>query len=140
MWLIIGQMPIKAGWWDTSLALWDFSQNNEHCFSLASFLQCPHFRSSCPELFCKKGVLKDFAKFTGASSGAGVSCEFCEILNTFIRRTPLAFAPIEVSYTNTVCNKSASVAWICLVSFYGGAKDFISTCIFLRIITFFNKI
>ena len=30
--------------------------------------------------------------------------------------------------------------WICLVSFYGGAKDFISTCVFLRRITFFIKI
>ena len=23
------------------------------------------YRSSCPEVFCKKGVLKNFAKFTG---------------------------------------------------------------------------
>ena len=23
------------------------------------------FKSSCPEVFCKKGVLKNFAKFTG---------------------------------------------------------------------------
>ena len=23
------------------------------------------FRSSCPEVFCKKGVLRNFAKFTG---------------------------------------------------------------------------
>ena len=30
--------------------------------------------------------------------------------------------------------------WICLVSFYGGAKDFISTWVFLRRITFFIKI
>ena len=52
----------------------------------------------------------------------------------------LAFAPIEIFYSHTVCNKSAAEAWICLVSFYGGAKDFIFTCIFLKIITFFIKI
>ena len=44
------------------------------------------------------------------------------------------------SILNTVYNKSAAEAWICLVSFYGGAKDFIFTCIFLKIITFFIKI
>ena len=31
-----------------------------------------------------------------------------------------AFAPIKISYSNTVCNKSAAEAWIYLVSFYGG--------------------
>ena len=57
--------------------------------SLALVLQCPHFRSSRPELFCKKGALKNFAKFTGVSFGAGVSCEFCKILkNTFFQRIP----------------------------------------------------
>ena len=29
------------------------------------FLEVPLFRSSCPEVFCKKGVLNNFAKFTG---------------------------------------------------------------------------
>ena len=38
-----------------------------------------------------------------------------------------------------LCNKSVAEAGICLVSFYGGAKDFIFTCISLRIITFFFK-
>ena len=107
--------------------------------SLALSLKCLHFRSSRPELFFRKGVLEKFTKFTG------VSCEFCKILkNTFFRRTRqrlfLAFAPIEVTYTNTVHNKLAAEAWICLVSFYSGVKDFIFTCIFLRIITFFIKI
>ena len=138
MWLIAGQMPIKAGWRDAFLAFWDFSRSNKHCIQLsttcfASLLQCPHFRSSRPELFCKKGVLKKFAKFIGVSSGRGVSCEICDILkNTFFRRTP----PVTASCTN----KSAAEAWICLVYFYGGAKDFISTCIFLKITTFFIKI
>ena len=52
----------------------------------------------------------------------------------------LAFASIGIFYSNTVCNKSAAGAWTCLVSSYGGANDFISTCIFLKIITFFIKI
>ena len=61
--------------------------------SLVSFLECPHFRSSHPELFCKKVVPKNFPKFTGVSSGTGVSCEFCESLkNTFFHRTPPAAA------------------------------------------------
>ena len=68
-----------------SLALCDFAEaisiactslQQKHSISLASFLQCPHFRSSRPELFCKRGALKNFAKFTGVSSGTGVSCEF----------------------------------------------------------------
>ena len=41
--------------------------------SLASLLKCPHFRSSRPELFYKRGALKNFAKFTDVSSGTGVS-------------------------------------------------------------------
>ena len=33
---------------------------------LRAFLTLPsHFRNSCPEMFCKKGVLRNFAKFTG---------------------------------------------------------------------------
>ena len=49
--------------------------------SLASLLKYLHFRSSCPELFCKKDVLKNFTKFTGVSSGTGISCEFCDTLD-----------------------------------------------------------
>ena len=108
--------------------------------SLSSLLQCPHFRSSCLELFCKKSVLKNFAKFTDVSSGTGVSCEFSNILkNTFFCRTsPVTASGICTNqdfYSNTVCNKSAAEAWICLVSFYGKAKE----CMFLRIVTFFIK-
>ena len=55
-----------------------------------SLLKCPHFRSSRPELFCQRGILKNFAKFTGVFSGTGVSCKFCYILkNTFFpQNTP----------------------------------------------------
>ena len=89
MWLIVGQMPIKAGWWDSSLAIWDFSQSNKHCIELStantiyicrSVISISAFRSSHPELFCKKGVLKTFPKFTGVSSATRVFCEVCKIL------------------------------------------------------------
>ena len=97
------------------------------------------------KLFYKKVVLKNFAKFTGVFSATGVSSEFCDILkNTFfaehLQWLLLAFASIEISYSNTVCNKSAAEEWTCLVSFYGGAKDFVFTCMFCRIIFFFIKI
>ena len=59
-------------------------------------------RSSLPEMFCKKCVLRNFTKFTGKhlpqslffNKVAGLrrelfSCEFCEISkNTFTCRTP----------------------------------------------------
>ena len=61
-----------------------------------------NFRSSRPEVFCKRGVLKNFSKFTGKhlcqslflDKVAGLrqvfSCEFCQISkNTFFYRTPL---------------------------------------------------
>ena len=32
MWLIVGQLPIKAGWWDAPLALWDFSWSNKQSY------------------------------------------------------------------------------------------------------------
>ena len=74
-------MPIKAGWRDASLALWDFSRNNKHYIHLST----------------TKVIY--FSRFFFAMS---------------------AFAPIEISYSDTVCNKSAAETWICLVSFYGG--------------------
>ena len=30
VWLIVGQLPIKAGWWNAPLALRDFSRRNKH--------------------------------------------------------------------------------------------------------------
>ena len=51
------------------------------------------FRRSRPELFCKKGDLENFAKFTGVSSSTGVPCEFYEILKKdFFRKTPTVAA------------------------------------------------
>ena len=65
------------------------SLQQRRSISLASFLQCPHFRNIRLELFCKNRFLKSFAKFIGISSGTGVSCEFYEILkNPFFHKTP----------------------------------------------------
>ena len=71
-------------------------------------------RSSRPDVFCKKGVLRNFAKFTGKhlcqslffncrleacnfikkeSLAQAFSCEFCEISKyNFLHRTPLVAA------------------------------------------------
>ena len=65
-------------------------------------------RSSRPEVFCKKVVLRNFAKFTGKqlcqrpqayifikkeTLAQVFSCEFCKISkNTFLCRTPLVAA------------------------------------------------
>ena len=111
--------------------------------SLASLLKCPHFRSSLPELFCKRGVFcKIHRCFVWHRIFLWILRHFKE--NFFsaehLKWLLLAFAPIEIFYSHTLCNKSAAEAWICLVSFHGGAKDFIFTSIFLKIITFFIKI
>ena len=62
---------------------------SESCIWCAEKL---NVRSSHPEVFCKKGVLKNFAKFTGLACNfikketltQVLSCEFCEISeNTF---------------------------------------------------------
>ena len=120
-------MSIKAGWWDSSLAIWDFSRNNKYCIELStanaiylsrSVIAISDFRSSHSELFCKKGILETFSKFTSISSATEVFCEFCKILKKtffFVKHLQwlhLAFAPIRISYSNTVCNKSAAEAWI----------------------------
>ena len=78
-------------------------------------------KSSRPEVFCKKGVLGNFTKFTGKhlcqslflNKVAGLcnfikketlaqvfSCEFCEISkNTFSYRTPLVAASDDNTLT-----------------------------------------
>ena len=139
-------MLIKTGWWDSSLALWDFSQSNKHCiqlstkntiYTLASLLQYPLLEAVVRSCSVKKGPLKNFAKFTGVSSGTGVSCEFCEILKeTFFRKTA-AVAAFRICTIRDLLNRQLRRERF--VSFYGGAKDFIFTCIFLRIITIFIK-
>ena len=51
------------------------------------------YKSSRLEVFCKKGVLRNFAKFTGKHLCQVLSCEFCEIAeNIFSYRTPLVAA------------------------------------------------
>ena len=56
-------------------------------------------RSSRPEVFCKKGVLKNFANFSFIKKetlAQVFSCEFCEIFkNTFFYLTP----PVAASAT-----------------------------------------
>ena len=107
--------------------------------SLVSFLQCPHFRSS-------RRVPKDFAKFTGVSSGTGVSCEFCEILKISMNTSSGWFwhlhqsrFPILILYAINRHLRRQYVQFLSMVE-NDGAKDFIFTFIFFRIISFFVKI
>ena len=70
----------------------------KHCIQLSTtnaiyishfLIAMSAFQKHCPEVFCKKGVLKNFARFTGVSSGTEISCKFCDILkNAFFLRTP----------------------------------------------------
>ena len=106
-------LPSRSGILVEGISIASTSLQQRQSISLVLFLQCPHFKSSRPASFCKKGVFKNFAKFTDAFSGTSVSCcKFCEILkDTFFHRIPpTVFAPIEISYSNTVCNKSATEA------------------------------
>ena len=75
-------LPSPSGILAEAISIAFTSLQQIQSISLASLLQCPHF--SRQELFYKKGVLKNFAKVTGVSSGTGVSSEICNILkNTF---------------------------------------------------------
>ena len=85
-------------------------------------------RSSRPEVFRKKGVLKNFAKFTGkhlyhsfffnnvagtAPAATLFSCEFCEIFNnTYLYRTPLMVAS-EAQYDSWKRNTVYETLKIC---------------------------
>ena len=99
-----------------------------HSVNITEFIT--NIRSSLPEKFCKKGVLRNFAKFTGKhlyqilflnkvaglacnfikkeSLAQVLSCEFCEFSkNTFFYRTPqvaaskiTVFKKIRDSLTN----------------------------------------
>ena len=83
------------------------------------------YRSSCPEVFSKKGVLRNFAKFAGKHLCQGLffnkvaggacnfikketlaqvfSCEFCEISkNTFSYRTPPVAASVRRVSTDMI--------------------------------------
>ena len=79
-------------------------QNNES-LGIGKGISPEKSRSNRPEVFCKKGVLRNFAKFTGKHLLHSLffdkketlvqvfSCEFCELFkNTFSYRTPPVLA------------------------------------------------
>ena len=89
-----------------------FIVNFEHLLTTQSL------QSSRPELFCKKGVLRNFAKFTGKhlpqacefikkeSLAQVFFCEICEIYkNTFFYRTPpvAAWWGLQLYSKETLC-------------------------------------
>ena len=72
---------------------------------------------SHPKVFCKKDVLKNFAKFTGKREKKTLpqvfSCEFCKILkNTFLQRTPSVAAS---EYGKGMRNKGETYINLCLL-------------------------
>ena len=87
-----------------------------------------YFQKQAPEAFRKKGVLKNFAKFTGkhlyhsfffnnvagtAPAATLFSCEFCEIFNnTYLYRTPLMVAS-EAQYDSWKRNTVYETLKIC---------------------------
>ena len=73
-------LPSRSGNLAETISIASSSLQQIQSISSASLLQFPHFRSNRPELFCEKGVLKNFAEFTGVSSGTGVFYEVWEIL------------------------------------------------------------
>ena len=62
VWLIVGQLPIKAGWWDATLALQDFSwSNKQNYFSSNIVVTFIVFNDSVSWfVFLHKIVFKEF--------------------------------------------------------------------------------
>ena len=100
------------------------SLQQRQSISLASFWQFLHFRRSRPELFCKKSCLRPATLLKKRFWLSCFAVNFVKFLKTLFsiehQWLLLAFTPIEISYSNTVCNISAAETWIFLVSFYGG--------------------
>ena len=76
-----------------------FFDTSSICFPVAwnsTLLTLPPGTCSRPEVFCKKGVLRNFGACNFIKKGTLAqvfSCEFCEISkNTFFYRTPLVAA------------------------------------------------
>ena len=104
--------------------------------SLTSFCNV-HISEAVVRSYC----VKIFAKFTGVSSGTGVSCEFCEIFkNTgcFWHLHQSRFL-ILILYVVNQHLRHEYVSFLSMVE-NGGTEDFFFTSVFLRIITFFIKI
>ena len=137
MWLIVGQMPIKAGWWDSSLALWDSRQSNKHCIQLSTintiyiscFLYCKiHFQkqlSSVHRCFlCHRSflwILWNFKEnFFSQNTYSGCFWHLHQLRS-----------PILILYVINQKLRREYVQFLSMVE----QKEFIFTCIFLRIVT-----
>ena len=86
-------------------------------------------RSSRPEVFCKKGVLRNVTKFTGKHlcqslffnkvAGPWHRCfpgNFVKFLRTFLKRTPLMAASVQ-SVSTTLFNPFQTIfSFLCLLN------------------------
>ena len=97
-------MSIKAGWQDTSLALWDFSQSNKHYIPL----------STTKTLY--------FCRFVFVISAfSPIEIFYYTMLQITSWSTNMfSFFVMAVSFQSRfpilICNKSAAEVWICLIS------------------------
>ena len=135
-------LTLRSGILAKGISIASTSLQQRQSISLASFLLRLHFRNSC-QLFCKKHVLKNFAE----------SCKcFLKILQNFKEHFfsqntsngcfwhfHQSRFPILILY---VINQQLRCEYVQFLSIVenGRAKDFIYTCIFLRMITFFIEI
>ena len=76
------------------------STQADNCSAVHSVLHFPNLRSSHPKVFCTKGVLRNFSKFTGKYLCQGLFFNKIADLrpkisnNTFSYRTPLVAASV----------------------------------------------
>ena len=54
-------LPSRSGISAEAINIVSTSLQQRESISLGLFFQCPHFRNGCPELLCKKAVVKNFA-------------------------------------------------------------------------------
>ena len=120
----------------------------ESIYSLALFLQYPHFRSSRLELFCKKGILKNLQSsqvFVWHRCFLLILRNFKELLFSQNTSSGCFWHLHQSRFLILILYVIKRHLWRDCVQFFStveteGAKDFVVTCIFFRIITFFIKI
>ena len=138
-------LPSRSGILAEAISIASTSLKQRQSTSFALFLQRSYLRNSRPELFCKKGCPKPatlLKKRPWHKYFPGNFAKFLRILffTEHIQWLLLAFAPIVISCFNTlVFYEIYRYLKLGYVQFHsmvenGGAKDFVFTCIFLRII------
>ena len=96
--------------YNTSTFLWILQNFKERCFFLEHLLWMLFFRSSCLEVFCKKVVLRNFAKFTRKHLRQSLLSHLSLRLYFPLRTTlcpnvvNLSIVILKISWTSSVSN------------------------------------